>query len=48
MKRFNRYVAATIAAAVMTFTATAPANAIVDKNGNVVGIIITPDGEVYY
>jgi hypothetical protein len=48
MKRFNRYVAATIAAAALTLTAATPASAIVDKNGNVVGVIITPDGEMYY
>lgn len=48
MTRFNRYVATTLAAAVLTLAAAAPANAIVDKDGNVVGIILTPDGETYY
>jgi hypothetical protein len=47
MKHFRRYVAATVAAAVMAFAA-APASAIVDENGNVVGIIITEDGRMYY
>ena len=46
--RFNRFVAATLAATVLTLTATAPANAIVDKDGNLVGVIITADGEEYY
>lgn len=48
MKRVNRIVAAAFAAVVMTMTAAAPANALVDSNGNVVAIILTPDGEIYY
>lgn len=49
MTRFNRYVAAALTATVLTLTAAAPANAIVDeKTGRVVGIIIMEDGTVYH
>lgn len=48
MKPFGQIAAATFAAVAMLFTAAAPAQAIVDQNGNVVGVILTPDGNIYY
>lgn len=48
MKNFGRFVASTMAAALMAVTAFAPAHAIVDQNGNVVAAIITADGKIYY
>jgi hypothetical protein len=48
MRNIRRYVAATIVATVMTLSAVTPANAVYDSRGNLVAVIITSDGEVYY
>lgn len=48
MKTIGQFAAVTFAAVAMLFTAAAPAQAIVDQNGNLVGVILTPDGNVYY
>lgn len=48
MKRLLTCAATLLAAAVMAFSIASPANAIVDENGNVVAIILGPNGEIYY
>lgn len=48
MKRLLTCAAALLTAAVMAFSIAAPANAVLDENGNVVAIILGPNGEIYY
>jgi hypothetical protein len=48
MNRLNRIVAGFSASVLLALGVGAPANAIVDQNGRVVGIIITEDGSTYY